>query len=86
MRRPSFSEIPLNDACDCPLHTLFPMRLSDLVEPTLLDLQAACDLIGRDTYGKLHWTPQTINPCNPVVQAFARHARAALAAAKGGDA
>jgi len=67
--------------CDCPLHTLFPQRISDLVEPTLLDLQAACALIGSDTYGKPHWTPETIHTHNPVVQAFARHAvRAVLPA------
>jgi hypothetical protein len=70
------------DFCDCPLHTLFPMRLADIIEPTLLDLQAACDLIGKDSYGKPHWTPETINPCHPVVQAFSRHARAALAASQ----
>jgi len=68
-----------HEFCDCPLHTLFPMRIADLVEPTLLDLQAACDLIGKDTYGKPHWTLKTVDPCNPVVQAFARHARAILA-------
>ena len=59
--------------CDCPLHTLFPQRIADLLDPTPLDLQAACDLIGTDTYGKPHWTPETISPWNPVVQAFARH-------------
>lgn len=66
--------------CQCPLHTLIPMRIADLIEPTLADLEAACALIGNDTYGKPHWTPDTINPCNPVVQAFARHAAAALKA------
>ena len=67
--------------CDCPLHTLFPMRISEIVEPTFRDRQAACDLIGNDTYGRPHWTPETIDRCNPVVQAFARHALAKL---KGG--
>ena len=60
--------------CDCPLHTLFPQRISELLVPTDADLKAACDLIGKDTYGKPHWTPETIHPHNPVVQAFARHA------------
>ena len=69
-----------NGFCSCPLHTLFPMRISELVTPTFIDLQAACDLIGKDTYGKPHWTPETIDPCNPVVQAFGRHRRAVLAA------
>ncbi len=64
--------------CECPLHTLFPQRIADLVDPTLDDLEAACAMIGKDTYGKPHWTPETISPCNPVVQAFARHARLAL--------
>lgn len=64
--------------CNCPLHTLFPMRESELIEPTLDDLKAACTLIGKDTYGKPHWTPETLSPCNPVVQAFACHARLAL--------
>lgn len=67
-----------DNLCDCPLHTLFPMPVSELVEPTFHDLRAACALIGKDTYGKPHWTPETILPCNPVVQAFARHARLAL--------
>lgn len=75
---------PKDDWCRCPLHTLIPQRISDLVEPTLADLKAACDLIGVDTYGKPVWTPETINPCNRVVQAFARHARAALVQ-QGGD-
>ena len=69
--------------CDCPLHTLFPQRISELVEPTLLDLKAACAMIGNDSYGKPHWTPETIHPHSPVVQAFARHAKAAIAAAGG---
>lgn len=64
--------------CDCPLHTLFPQRIADLLDPTMLDMQAACDLIGKDTYGKPHWEPETIHPHNPVVQAFARHAVAAI--------
>ena len=64
--------------CDCPLHTLFPQRIADLLDPTMLDLQAACDLIGKDTYGKPHWEPETIHPHNPVVQAFARHAVRAI--------
>lgn len=68
------------EMCPCPLHTLFPQRIEDLVEPELLDLEAACDLIGKDTYGKPVWTPATIPPCNPVVQAFARHRTAALRA------
>lgn len=67
--------------CDCPLHTLFPQRISELLEPTVADLKAACDLIGKDTYGQPHWTPETIHPHNPVVQAFARHAAATLRAA-----
>ena len=65
--------------CHCPLRTLFPQKIEDLVDPTRLDLKAACALIGKDTYGKPHWTPETISPCNPVVQAFARHAIAAAA-------
>jgi len=65
--------------CQCPIHTLLPMRLVDLVEPTFLDLRAACDLIGKDTYGKPYWTPETIDHCHPIVQAFARHRRATLA-------
>ena len=68
----------LDNMCHCPLHTLFPQRIADLVEPTQLDMQAACELIGKDTYGKPHWTPETISPCNPVVQAFARHALLAI--------
>ena len=72
------------EMCDCPLHTTFPMKIVDLVVPTLLDLQAACDMIGKDSYGKPHWTPETIDPCNPVAQAFARHALAARV--EGGDA
>jgi len=67
-------------SCDCPLHTLFPMRIADIVEPTFRDRQAACDLIGRDTYGKPYWTPETIDRCHPVVQAFARHARTVITA------
>lgn len=82
MTEPTHTPLPsrprLQDWCDCPLHTLFPQRISELVEPTLLDLKAACDLIGKDTYGKPVWTPETIHPHNPVAQAFARHARAAL--------
>ena len=62
--------------CSCPIHTLFPQRISDLVEPTVRDLKAACALIGNDTYGKPHWNPETIHPHNSVVQAFARHALA----------
>lgn len=69
----------LDAFCHCPLHTLFPQRIEDLLDPTRLDLKAACELIGKDTYGKPHWTPETISPCNPVVQAFARHAIAAAA-------
>jgi len=65
--------------CDCPLHTLFPQRIADLLEPTQLDLKAACDLIGKDTYGQPVWTPETIHPHNPVVQAFARHSKAVAA-------
>jgi hypothetical protein len=68
--------------CGCPLHTLFPQRIADLIEPTRDDLVAACDLIGNDSYGKPHWTPETISPCNPVVQAFARHAARTRAAYK----
>ena len=68
--------------CDCPLHTLIPMRIAEIVEPTFRDRQAACDLIGKDTYGRPHWTPETIDRCNPVVQAFARHALAALPCCK----
>ena len=37
------------------------------------DKQAACDLIGTDTYGQPHWTVETIPDCNRVVLAFARH-------------
>lgn len=37
------------------------------------DKQAACDLIGTDTYGEPVWTVETISPCNRVVQAFAQH-------------
>lgn len=66
--------------CDCPIHTLFPQRIDELVKPTTLDLKAACELIGTDSYGKPHWTPETIHPHNSVVQAFARHALRALAA------
>jgi len=42
------------------------------------DRQAACDLIGTDTYGKPHWTVSTISDHNRVVQAFAKHRLAAL--------
>ena len=63
----------LDEMCDCPLHTLRPQRIADLVEPERIDLQAACDLIGTDSYGKPHWTVATIHPHNSVVQAFARH-------------
>lgn len=69
--------------CDCPLHTLRKQRIDELVEPTLDDLKAACDLIGNDTYGKPHWTPETIHPHNSVVQKFARHALRALAERSG---
>lgn len=69
------------DMCMCPLHTLFPQRIADLVEPTYHDLESACELIGKDTYGKPHWTPRTIDPHNNVVQAFARHR---IRAGKGG--
>lgn len=79
IRTPTHGQaVGLKQMCDCPLHTLYPMRTSELVEPTLLDLQAACALIGKDTYGKPHWTPETISHCSPVVQAFAKHARAAI--------
>jgi hypothetical protein len=71
-----------NGYCRCPMHTLFPQRISELVESTLLDLEAACALIGKDTYGQPHYTPDTIDPCNRVVQAFARHAVAAMLAEK----
>lgn len=64
---------PNMEMCMCPLHTMFPQRIEDLVEPTYEDLKAACDLIGKDSYGKPHWAPDTISPCNNVVQAFARH-------------
>ena len=84
IRTPCFAGRQPQEMCDCPLHTMFPMRIVDLVVPTLLDLQAACDMIGKDSYGKPHWTPETIDPCNPVVQAFARHALAARV--EGGDA
>ena len=84
IRTPSFASRRHEGMCDCPLHTISPMRIADLVVPTLLDLQAACDMIGKDSYGKQYWTPETIDPCNPVVQAFARHARAARV--EGGDA
>lgn len=80
MDRPRMSDRNPRDFCDCPLHTMFPMRIADLVDPTLADLQAACDLIGKDTYGKPIWTTETIDQCNRVVQAFAKHARAAIAA------
>lgn len=42
------------------------------------DKQAACDLIGNDTYGKPVWAIDTISPENRVVQAFARHRISAL--------
>lgn len=73
----------IDKMCDCPLHTLRPQRIADLIEPERIDLQAACDLIGTDSYGNPHWTVATIHPHNSVVQAFARHrvrARAAIAA------
>lgn len=43
------------------------------LEITDADKQAACDLIGADTYGKPIWTVETISPCNRVVVAFAKH-------------
>ena len=49
---PCFVGKRLDEMCDCPLHTMFPVRVSDLVVPTLLDLRAACDLLGKDSYGK----------------------------------
>ena len=67
------------DGCLCPIHTLFPQRIREMLVPTLADLEAACDLIGKDTYGKPVWTPETIHPHNSVVQAFARHALTAAA-------
>ena len=69
---------PTDGWCNCPLHTLFPMRIADLVEPTYADKKAACDLIGVDTYGKSYWTPEIIDRCHPVVQAFAKHALTAI--------
>jgi len=69
-----------SDWCQCPLHTMFPQRISELVEPTFDDLKAACAMIGNDSYGKPCWTPETIHPHNSVVQAFARHARLAVRA------
>lgn len=41
------------------------------------DKQAACDLIGNDTYGEPVWTVETISECNRVVVAFAKHRTAA---------
>ncbi len=77
-RQSHWPELREASMCNCPLHTLFPQRIADLVTPTRRDLQAACDLIGKDTYGKPYWTVETISPCSPVVQAFARHAVRAI--------
>jgi len=67
-----------NAYCHCPIHTLFPQRIDELVQPTIDDLKAACALIGDDSYGKPCWTPETIHPHNAVVQQFARHALKAV--------
>lgn len=56
---------------------MIPMPITLVV--TDADKQAACDLIGKDTYGKPHWTVETIPECNRVVQAFARHRIASAA-------
>ena len=52
------------------------MSPNDLVV-TDFDKQAACDLIGTDTYDKPVWIVETISPCNRVVQAFAKYRVAA---------
>ena len=70
-----------SDWCQCPLHTMFPKHISELIEPTFDDLKAACAMIGNDSYGQPYWTPETIHPHDSVVQAFARHARLAVRAA-----
>lgn len=53
------------------------------IELVILDVdkQAACDLIGNDTYGKPVWTVDTISEHNRVVLAFAMHR---IMCAKGG--